>query len=542
MRDSWIWERLGIEPTGEAGTIRRAYAARLKAIDTESDAGAFIALREAREEALSLAAAGPDSRHDFELEEEWFEPDFEESPVGPVPEAMPAVAAEKLDRIDALLFSAAEPEDEGELERLTRTILDESPDHIESVRWLESWVADRIVQAMPRSDPMIDPAVAHYRWDQGSELGRAPMVDYILQRRDDRVFEIDLATNARDYALVLESLRGPPEEVGGRRARWLMPRVEYLLSYLQVYRPTVLRGLDEENVRLWSDRIEADRQRGGAGRWLRERRRNLMWNRGLHGAEAGGGDSSSLAGGGWLIMMILVAAARLMSFGSAPEAPRPYSSVPPPPILYHDARADLNPLIARATLGQGDLDSLEKSNPWLHASLMEKWRQARRDQEDRHWFDQGVEDLLETGFSDAVRSGGYALQAEYWRLFADQLRWARKTGPEVCGSFLRGDSGSLPFSASLSARSRALVARALLTPTARPLERKPAGYTFSIPGAVADSARARAHMDRETLSRALRDRGTPAQVCDGRIALIEAALDQKKPVAAPLLRNMSAGL
>jgi hypothetical protein len=542
MRDGWIWERLGIEATVDVGEIRRAYAARLKAIDTESEADAFIALRHARDEALALAAAGPDSPHDFDFEDEWLEPDFDGASLDSVPDALPEAAAEKRDRIDALLFAGAEPEDEGELERLTRALLDDSPDHIEAARWLESWVVDRIVQAMPRSDPMIEPAIAHFRWDKGSELSRPPAIDYILQRRDDRFFEIDLATNARDYALILESLREPPDSVGGRRGRWHAPRVEYLLSYLQTYRPTVIRGLDEENVRLWSDRIEAERHSGGVGHWLRERRRNLVWNRGLHAAEAERVDTSSLAGGGWLIFMAIFAASRLLTWNSAPATPPSVVDARPQAILYQDSKADLDPFVARATLGQGDLAALEKSNPRLHAQLMEKWRQARRNQEDRRWFDQGVEDLLETGFSDAIRSGGYALQAEHWRLFADRLKSARRISPDLCGALLRGDPDSLPFSADLSMRSKALVAKALLAPAGRPVERSPPGSTFRIPGPIAESTAARSRLDDETLSRALRDRGTPAQRCDARIALIESALDQPRRVAAPLFRDMSAGL
>ncbi|WP_114954426.1 J domain-containing protein [Sphingosinicella terrae] len=52
----WVWNRLGLAPTADRREIRKAYAARLKAIDTDADPQAFIALREAWEAAQRLAA------------------------------------------------------------------------------------------------------------------------------------------------------------------------------------------------------------------------------------------------------------------------------------------------------------------------------------------------------------------------------------------------------------------------------------------------------------------------------------------------------
>ncbi len=47
-----MWDVLGIEPTGDPKAIRRAYAARLRAIDPDRDPGAFQTLRAAYERAL----------------------------------------------------------------------------------------------------------------------------------------------------------------------------------------------------------------------------------------------------------------------------------------------------------------------------------------------------------------------------------------------------------------------------------------------------------------------------------------------------------
>jgi len=50
-----MWDELGISPSDDPKAIRRAYAARLKALDPDRDPAAFARLRAALEWALSEA-------------------------------------------------------------------------------------------------------------------------------------------------------------------------------------------------------------------------------------------------------------------------------------------------------------------------------------------------------------------------------------------------------------------------------------------------------------------------------------------------------
>jgi hypothetical protein len=52
----WPWSLLGLEPTADIRGIRIAYARALKQIDQQNDVSGFQALREARDEAATLAA------------------------------------------------------------------------------------------------------------------------------------------------------------------------------------------------------------------------------------------------------------------------------------------------------------------------------------------------------------------------------------------------------------------------------------------------------------------------------------------------------
>lgn len=67
---SWFWRELGLDRTDDLRAIRRAYAAKLRAIDPDADADAFQRLRDAREYALADAAHFSAPADDFAFEDD----------------------------------------------------------------------------------------------------------------------------------------------------------------------------------------------------------------------------------------------------------------------------------------------------------------------------------------------------------------------------------------------------------------------------------------------------------------------------------------
>lgn len=157
------WQVLGIEPTDDLRTIRRAYAALLKTIDMDSEPQRFIALREAYEAARSGIREAPPP---FPIEEA--------APTADLSELVP-VAADGADRAAIqriagrilYLLQGGEPiaAIEGELTDLTlRMTAEIDRDTIDRQVDAEEWIVTTITAHLPRSDAMVHPAVAAFRW------------------------------------------------------------------------------------------------------------------------------------------------------------------------------------------------------------------------------------------------------------------------------------------------------------------------------------------------------------------------------------------
>lgn len=551
--DAWIWKELGIPKTDDVATIRRAYAARLKAIDTEAEPEAFIALREARDRGLTMASTPPFGREVAD-DEAWLE-DLDDTeaagephnalgageaiPVGSIDDP-PALDIGPIERIDFLLFTSEEPVSPNELEGLTRSILDDpAVDNIEVARWVEGWIADRIARAMPVSDPMIEAAIAHFGWNKTNELSRAPVIDYILQRREDRLFEIDLQTNAGGYNKLMTTLReAPPTGMGRLAAWWRGIRMEYLIAYLQTFRPTVLRGLNPETLNYWYDHIEKQSGAGAVSGWLRALRRKYVWRLGLFGADPSAALTACIALVALLAFFAWIGALDTNPSPSVMPVRAPMSEAAP----YSSAEADIAPLVRAAFDDEIELAEIETGNPRLYEELMARWQEARDSGEQPALFRIAIRLMLEMSSAEGLRGGSYELQRDYWRLHADEVIWARRYGNLSCASYLSGGptKGSRPQ--DLVDRRRRLMAKALLEVPAKAVKRRPEGSTYSIPNAIFEAAVKRSGLKPEKLAPALLFRGTPGERCIGRIAIIEAALEQPRRIAAPYFRDMSSGL
>ncbi|KSB87329.1 hypothetical protein AS593_03585 [Caulobacter vibrioides] len=228
-----IWDVLGIEPTRDRDVIRRAYARKLRATNPEDDAEGFMRLREAHDEAVQRA------KYDWFWEDQDEDEDDEAfgdetadagdllvrvEPARIDAAPLPSGTAEaeelqvRLERLEMLLRQADRPP-AAEMEAAFHAVLNaEALDELALADAVEDRIADLLLAVAPRSDPLLLPAVAAFRWRRDDlRFMPSPTVAAVLERADfvesrDRMLKFD------DYgAKAIEILQGPPST----RLSWL---------------------------------------------------------------------------------------------------------------------------------------------------------------------------------------------------------------------------------------------------------------------------------------------------------------------------------
>jgi hypothetical protein len=206
-----IWQVLGIDPTDDLRTIRRAYAALLKTIDMESEPQRFIALREAYEAALSGIRETP---LPFAIEEAAPIADLSEL----VPVAMDGADRAAIQRIAGRirhLLQGGEPiaAIEDELTDLTlRMTAEIDRDTIDRQADAEEWIVATITAHLPRSDAMVHPAVAAFRW-QARRYGqyRPDKAMIVIDRMRELNFaQLQVLHEGGRHHLAWRTLQHPP--------------------------------------------------------------------------------------------------------------------------------------------------------------------------------------------------------------------------------------------------------------------------------------------------------------------------------------------
>ncbi|MES3151587.1 hypothetical protein [Sphingomonas faeni] len=259
-----IWQTLDLAPTVDTAAIRRAYARRLKSFDIDDEPDRYIALRDARDAAISRARSSdgdvvrkndgdPVSSFEFATDLEfaddfdlWSDDDDTEFPHAP-PETPSRSAVDGDDRDDHPMSDAANahdasiqehydavvtilfPGDERQRQVLDRETAADLTDHVdvlladERLQELkfytdaERWFAEVIAASSPRSDPILTQVIQHFGWLTGrGRIDQSPTVGAAVARRDALVYVTELQNRKHPLHQAWRELRKPATETSRR--------------------------------------------------------------------------------------------------------------------------------------------------------------------------------------------------------------------------------------------------------------------------------------------------------------------------------------
>ena len=237
------WTLLGIAPTGDLKSIRRVYAQRLKTIDIERDPRAFIALRSAYEAALHGVVPAPASA-------------ARDAP-SPSLAAGPDGSAE-MDAILALLRGRRPPSEiAAPLSDLTERLITQSRSvSIAESEAIEIWLAETIDEHVPRTNGMVAPTVAAFRWDARASSYDCPeTVLYVVERHRDLAFLRELQRLNPAYRLAWTALTEGGVDFESVHAGCMTT----LLGIVQYQRPGLIDDIDIGHFQRWTDYLETVR-------------------------------------------------------------------------------------------------------------------------------------------------------------------------------------------------------------------------------------------------------------------------------------------
>jgi hypothetical protein len=270
LADSWA--RLGIAATDDRREIKRAYGRALKAIDPEVDPQAFLELREAYDAALQWGTQTP-YWEDDDLEEIFSAAEAEGEDCGlatvdpaddlaeetwerwrPEPPA-PAEddgLKEACGKLDRLLFDDPPPPPEQILEAGRAVLAHPALAEVDRLTETESWLAEAICASIPRSDPLVEPAIARFGWKQAErDWRRQYQVETVLARREDRIFLDQCRKGFHVHHRAVEALTRPPPAKLGLAQLGLPAEVGKFLDVVANEHPSVELDLDPESLAWW---------------------------------------------------------------------------------------------------------------------------------------------------------------------------------------------------------------------------------------------------------------------------------------------------
>jgi hypothetical protein len=536
------WRLLALAPTEDQRAIRRAYAVKLKAIDVERDPQAFIALREAFEHAQQIARWMTIEREEDENPEfdevdhvetlaiadtiGTLRVDLSEAPSPDLADASPSPGRdgpwspptpEKFDAHAAALARLlqrnneqprpwpTDAEREEMLEHWRVLVADPRLHQLDFYADIERWLAGLIGYTIPFSDTLIVPVTEFFGWvrEEGSITQSQGLAEVVYRYRMLSFLD-GIRTPGNVHYEAWCELTTPADERSAR-GRVSVKKIHKLLHEVRVSYPGLEGNFEPERVALWDRRGTMDITAPVVLDEAPPKR-----------------DYSFL----FWILLVLCAIPAIGSLikHNDPGASWPDASRVTAEVQLEDEQRDIAMLLKTVGDGSLTLETLQSHDPKLAQLIRSNWQIAHDDHQPLTTFLNNVRKVLVERASERRRTASVETMVAEHVLVLEKARAFRRIAPQKCADFFEGkpwDADALPK--ELLKRDDAMTVRLLLEPdTDAPPRKGP--QTFTMPHSVFEDARSRAKLSVKRMQDAAMHQGSPADICDGRIGLIEATI------------------
>lgn len=586
MSPSTAWQLLGIEATADSKTIRRAYAARLRAIDPDQDRDGFAALRDARDQALMLASgevadAPPpgimidgmevivpspdvaftapllttDDSASASLSIEPVEPDadWRMPPIAPdcriVADAGDAIALPLPDGADALIVptvTRAEVQDLSRADHALHALLYPDPDAQSQDRPLHpaDIVNGTTLIKRIHAEAQQGAIDLHARvddWLANILAGSWPRAQPLLAPAA-RLFGWDALDGQIDAPPAVDFINR--RLASDRFAQQVQQKGHPLhRAWQQLAKPT----RPGQSWALWWQGAKVDELITTIRRDYPELEQRLDWHRIALREERTGLAIASFGGRilfGVVLLQLLGAMARCQDNGSPisslPSASDiPVATAPRVPGGLGDVAADMQAAV-RAAFGKDiPLDLLNAQAPLVHALFASNWRAGMGMGWTRARYVEAMTGIIRNRYALLARQKGgdsliamqrqrlkeeRALKGDHWHACAEAAKHGAFADPDLIPADLRDPA-------------RTQVADLVIAMPDNPVLPPPGG-SFSIPGQIVQRVIDQSGLSLDQVSAAFQNKGKDREQCLTHIALLDAALDANKATRAALLPHI----
>lgn len=586
MSPSTAWQLLGIEATADSKAIRRAYAARLRAIDPDQDRDGFAALRDARDQALMLAsgevadapspgimidgievlvpspnmaftaphltidhsASAPLSIEPVEPDADWRMP-----PIAPdcriAADGGDAIALPLPDGADALIVptvTRAEVQDLSRADHALHALLYPDPDaqsqdrpmhpaDIVNGTTLISRIHAEAQQGAIDLHARVDDWLANIlagSWPRAQPL-LAPAARLFGWEALDGQIDAPPAVDFINRRLASDRFAQQVQQKGHPLHR----------AWQQLAKPT----RPGQSWALWWQGAKVDELITTIRRDYPELEQRLDWHRIALREERTGRAIASFGGRilfGVVLLQLLGAMARCQDNGSPmPSLPSasdiPVATAPRVPGGLGDVAADMQAAV-RAAFGKDiPLDLLNAQAPLVHALFASNWRAGMGIGWTRARYVEAMTGIIRNRYALLARQKGgdsliamqrqrlkeeRALKGDHWHACAEAAKHGAFADPELIPADLRDPA-------------RAQVAGLVIAMPDNPVLPPPGG-SFSIPGQIVQRVIDQSGLSLDQVSAAFQNKGKDREQCLTHIALLDAALDANKATRAALLPHI----